>query len=154
MLLSNKLCTSKNFNITYNLFTFAYQLFSLQALTSMVINIVNVNIAMVCFIFEVRFSIHVGYINGFLQNALIMNHVLISIESCWFKFYQDIIWKSVKPYDDQFIIICFGLISLCLGLVLSAYRSMTAGMKSFCHGIVEQHVWYESWHSFYTDEFR
>ena len=120
----------------------------------MVINVFCANIAMIAFVFEVRFPIQVGYINGFLQNALIMNHVLISIESCWFKFYQDIIWKSVKPYDDQFIIICFGLISLCVGLVLSIYRSMTSGLKIFCYGIVEQHVWYESWHSFYTNEFR
>ena len=119
----------------------------------MVINILHVNIALIAYVFEVRFPIQFGYINGFLQNALILNHVLISIEACWFKFCQDIIWKSVKPYDDQFIMICFGLISLCVGLVLSAYRSMT-GMKIFCYGIVEQHVWYETWHSLYTDEFR
>ena len=120
----------------------------------MFVNMVPVNIAFVSFVFEVRFPIQVGYFKGFLELAGHVSNIIISIESCWFKFCQDIIWKSVKPYDDQFIMICFGSTSLVLGLLLSSYKFMTSGLKVFCHGVVEQHVWFQNWHYLYTDEVR
>ena len=89
-------------------------------------NVIPLTISFLSFSFDIWFPISICYVKAYFDIMAVVFVILLQIEICWFKYWVEFKWKSVKQINDSFVISSLVVVNF----VISSYVSILGVIES------------------------